>query len=154
MENYEIQKFTETEHCSWLEDKEDITEDIITVIETNHVNGKTFVDLSDDDLKELFSLFGDRKAVQRIVASLKPQPQSQPHHVSHTQQARSIMLNVFSIDSKQDFMHLCISNFYRLFSVHYNQLGVARTHWAISRFQIDFLELLWSAWTKGRSLTV
>ena len=73
MESYdEVQKFTVTELCSWLEDKEDITEDIITAI----VNGKTFVDLSDDDLKELFSLFGDRKA------SLKPQPQ--PHHVSHT----------------------------------------------------------------------
>ena len=83
MESYdEVQKFTVTELCSWLEGKEDITEDIITAIETNRVNGKTFVDLSDDDLKELFSLFGDRKAVQRIVASLKPQPQ--PHHVSHT----------------------------------------------------------------------
>lgn len=65
VESYdEIQKFTVTELSSWLEDKEDITEDIITVVETNRVNGKTFVDLSDDDLKELFSLFGDRKAVQ------------------------------------------------------------------------------------------
>ena len=61
VESYdEIQKFTVMELSSWLEDKEDI----ITVIETNRVNGKTFVDLSDDDLKELFSLFGDRKAVQ------------------------------------------------------------------------------------------
>ena len=81
MEGGSIRKFTVTELCNWLEDKEDITEDIITIVETNHVNGKTFVDLSDDDLKELFSLFGDRKAVQRIVASLKPQPQ--PHYVSH-----------------------------------------------------------------------
>jgi len=71
----EIQKFTVTELCSWLEGKEDITEDIISAVETNRVNGKTFVDLSDGDLKELFSVFGDRKAVQRIVESLKPQPQ-------------------------------------------------------------------------------
>ena len=50
MESYdEIRKFTVTELCNWLEDKEDITEDI-TVVETNRVNGKTFVDLSDDDL--------------------------------------------------------------------------------------------------------
>jgi DNA-binding ferritin-like protein (Dps family) len=60
VESYdEIQKFTVTELSSWLEDKKDITEDIITVVETNYVNGKTFVDLSDDDFKELFSLFGD-----------------------------------------------------------------------------------------------
>ena len=151
MESYdEVQKFTVTELCSWLEDKEDITEDIITAIETNRVNGKTFVDLSDSDLKELFSLFGDRKAVQRIVASLKPQPQ--PHQV------RPIMFNVCLVLTQNNISCICVYlkfyNFYRLFSVHYNQLGVVRTHWAISRFQIGFLELLWSAWTKGRSPTV
>jgi len=92
----EIQKFTVTELCSWLESKEDITEDIISAVETNRVNGKTFVDLSDGDLKELFSVFGDRKAVQRIVESLKPQPQ--PPRVSAYQYIIFIMLlNVFSM---------------------------------------------------------
>ena len=33
----EIQKFTVTELCNWLEDKDDITEDIISAVETNRV---------------------------------------------------------------------------------------------------------------------
>ena len=55
---------------------------------------------------------------------------------------------MFSVDSKQGFMHLRIILYIITFigcshAVHYNQLGVVRTHWAISRFsvQIGFLEL-------------
>jgi hypothetical protein len=41
------------------------------------VNGKTFVDLSDDDFKELFSLFGDWKLYKELL-------QAWNHNLNHT----------------------------------------------------------------------
>ena len=58
----------------WLETKDDITEDILDTLETNRVNGRTLIELTENDIKELFPVLGDRKAVQRVVDSLKPQP--------------------------------------------------------------------------------
>ena len=57
----------------WLETKDDITEDILDTLETNRVNGRTLIELTENDIKELFPVLGDRKAVQRVVDSLKPQ---------------------------------------------------------------------------------
>ena len=58
----------------WLETKDDITGDILDTLETNRVNGRTLIELTENDIKELFPILGDRKAVQRVVDRLKPQP--------------------------------------------------------------------------------
>ena len=58
----------------WLETKDDITEDILDTLETNRVNGRTLIELTENDIKELFPILGDRKAVQRVVDIFKPQP--------------------------------------------------------------------------------
>ena len=71
----EIKNFSVVDLCNWLEAKEDITTEIITNMETNRVNGRTFVDLNEADLREMFPALGDRKAVQRIVHSTNPGPQ-------------------------------------------------------------------------------
>lgn len=51
------------------------------------VNGRALIELSENDLKELFPILGDRKAVQRVVDRLKPQ--QKVHQVSVT---RAIVL--------------------------------------------------------------
>lgn len=63
----EIQMFTVTKLCNWLGNREDITEDIITIVETNCLNGKTFADLSDDDLTELLSLLAIEKQYKELL---------------------------------------------------------------------------------------
>ena len=50
----EIKSFSVDELCSWLEGKEDITADTIATMERNHINGRTFIDLNENDLKEMF----------------------------------------------------------------------------------------------------
>ena len=59
--------FTVTKLCNWLGNSEDITEDIITIVETNCLNGKTFADLSDDDLTELLSLLAIEKQYKELL---------------------------------------------------------------------------------------
>ncbi len=57
----------------WLETKD---EDILEILETNRVNGRILIELTEEDIKELFPVLGDRKAVQRVVDRLKPQPKA------------------------------------------------------------------------------
>ena len=71
----EVINFNVSELRDWLENKDDITEDILDVLQTNRVNGRTLVELTENDLKEFFPILGDRKALQRIVTSLKPKAQ-------------------------------------------------------------------------------
>ena len=70
----EIILFNAPELRDWLETKDDITEDILDTLETDRVNGRTLFELIENDIKEIFPVLGDRKAVQRVVDSLKPQP--------------------------------------------------------------------------------
>ena len=110
------------------------------------MNGKTFVDLSDNDLKELFSLF--RSCTRNYC---KPETTTSTSLCKPCIKANLTTLNVqvcMMFVSKQGYVHLCISHI-RLFPVQYNKLGLAKTRWTISRFQIGFLQLLWSVWTKG-----
>ena len=83
----EIILFNARELRDWLETKDDITGDILDSLETNRVNGRALIELSENDLKELFPILGDRKAVQRVVDRLKPQ--QKVHQVSVT---RAIVL--------------------------------------------------------------
>ena len=71
----DIKSFSVDELCNWLEGKEDITTDTIATMEGNRINGRTFIDLNENDLKEMFPVLGDRKAVERTVKSIKPTPQ-------------------------------------------------------------------------------
>lgn len=37
------------------------------------INGKSFLELTNDDLRELLPVLGERKAVNRLIESLRPQ---------------------------------------------------------------------------------
>ena len=73
----DILMFSVPELCEWLyeELKDDVREDCIQMqaLRSNRVNGRTFLDLTEDDLKELCPLLGERKAVYRIVERLRPE---------------------------------------------------------------------------------
>ena len=71
----DILMFSVPELCEWLyeELKDDVREDCIQALRSNWVNGRTFLDSTEDDLKELCPLLGERKAVYRIVEKLRPE---------------------------------------------------------------------------------
>ena len=73
----EVEKLTVLELYDWVLGKleDEVDEDTVKVLEKNKVNGKSFVDLSESDLKEMFPLLGERKAITRLIDGLKAKPQ-------------------------------------------------------------------------------
>ena len=59
-----------TEFCVFLEDK-GYHEDVIRNFSANRVSGATFVHLTDDDLKELLPVIGDRVGVRKLLEEVK-----------------------------------------------------------------------------------
>ena len=67
------EKLSVAELCEWLSEKvkDDVQEESIEVLRQNRVNGRSFLEVTDEDLKELFPLIGERKAVARVVEEYK-----------------------------------------------------------------------------------
>ena len=63
-------------HYNWLleELEYDVGQGCIQTIRDNQVNGRTFFDLTESELKKLCPLLGEQKAILRIIQRLKPQP--------------------------------------------------------------------------------
>lgn len=75
MDNKEnIQQFNKEELHLYLVDKlgEEIGGDTLDTFEEQKITGKAFLELDDNDLRELVPLIGERKAVKRLIASFKP----------------------------------------------------------------------------------
>ena len=68
----EIKNFGIEELCEFLGSSGEISEDGIANFRTNRINGFTFFELNDTDLKELLPLLGDRKLIQRLITSYQP----------------------------------------------------------------------------------
>lgn len=45
----------------------DVSNESLDVIRSNRINGKVFLTLTDNDLKEIISLLGERKAIKSII---------------------------------------------------------------------------------------
>ena len=58
----------------WLvtELKDEVGDETIEELRFQRINGKAFLELTDDDLRELVPLIGERKAIQRRIHSFKP----------------------------------------------------------------------------------
>ena len=57
--------------------KDDVGDEPIEEVRCQRINGAAFLKLSDEDLRELFPLIGERKAVQRQIIRFKPKVKSQ-----------------------------------------------------------------------------
>ncbi len=53
-----------------LNDK--VQEESIAVLERNRVSGETFLELDDEDIREMFPLIGERRAIKRAIEDFKP----------------------------------------------------------------------------------
>ena len=51
---------------------DEIELETLEALERNRVSGKTFLELDDDDLREMFPLIGERKTIKRTIESFKP----------------------------------------------------------------------------------
>ena len=70
----EILAFSCDQLYEWLltNVKDEMGDESIEEIRFQRINGKAFLELTDDDLRELFPLIGERKAIQRRISSFKP----------------------------------------------------------------------------------
>lgn len=50
----------------------EVSVDSLAALEENRVSGRTFLELREEDLKELFPLIGERRAVERLIGSYRP----------------------------------------------------------------------------------
>lgn len=57
------------ELCDVLSNK-GLSEEVVAAIETNKVSGKAFLALTDEHLKEMFPLIGERIAVKEQIVAL------------------------------------------------------------------------------------
>ena len=63
----ELNQFSCDEMCDLLTRKGEIEDDTISVFRENRVTGRAFLELTDEDLKELVTRIGERKAVKRLL---------------------------------------------------------------------------------------
>ena len=69
----EIESFSPdmlVDHLSVVLDGE-ISNNALEEIRRNKISGRTFLELKEEDLKELASLLGERKALMRVIQSYK-----------------------------------------------------------------------------------
>ena len=52
--------------------KDEVGDKSIEEMRFQRINGKAFLELTDDDLQELFPLIGERKAIRRQINCFKP----------------------------------------------------------------------------------
>ena len=70
-----MEEFDTDELCDFLGSTGNVSEEGVQNFKTNLISGSTFFDLDLADLKELLPLMGDRKAVQKLIASYRPTQQ-------------------------------------------------------------------------------
>lgn len=57
--------------------KDEVGDEPIEEVRCQRINGAAFLELSEDDIRELFPLIGERKAVQRQINRFKSKVNSQ-----------------------------------------------------------------------------
>lgn len=67
-----LQGYSITEVSAFLEEKYDLSAASIQSLSENRINGKMFLMLSDDELKEMMKPLGDRMALKDIIEKFKP----------------------------------------------------------------------------------
>ena len=65
----EILKFTAKELQDFLEKQFDLCEQTLESFSRNRVDGESFLELSEVDLRELVTPLGDRKKIQKLLSS-------------------------------------------------------------------------------------
>ena len=70
----ELEKLNYEELTEFLSGRieEDISEDSVVALKDNRVNGRTFLELTDEDLRDIIKPLGDRKTLRRLIDSYKP----------------------------------------------------------------------------------
>jgi len=76
----EVEDFSATELQEFLQAKPDLAEATLTSLVNNRVIGKVFLDLTNEDLKEVVQPLRDRKALKSIIKSYQ-QPRSPVSHI-------------------------------------------------------------------------
>ena len=70
------------ELCDYLIEKENLDEDLVDILRTNKIKGKTFIRLTEDHIKELFPVVGDRLELAGVVEKMKSKCKENHNSVS------------------------------------------------------------------------
>lgn len=68
----EIARMNVEELSDYLKRSDHVGEDIIQALKESRVDGTSFLELTDDDLRELDLRLGERKTLKRIIESFQP----------------------------------------------------------------------------------
>ena len=61
------------EYLAQMLDQDIVARESIEAFRESRINGESFLELTDDDLRELIPKLGERKAVLRLIKSFRPQ---------------------------------------------------------------------------------
>ena len=66
-----IEEMGVDEFCDYLWEQKGFHSDIVTSFNRNRISGATFLDLNDEDLKDLVPVVGDRVNVRKLLIELR-----------------------------------------------------------------------------------
>lgn len=66
-----IEEMEIDEFCDYLLKEKGFHSDVVTSFNRNRISGATFLDLSEEDLKDLVPVIGDRVDVRKLLVQLK-----------------------------------------------------------------------------------
>ena len=91
--------FSDQELYEWLliKLKEEVGEDSIEEMRIQRINGRSFLELNEDDLREMVPLLGERKAIIRLINNYTRPPQ-----------ALVSTLHLFKLPCISIGIHLCL----------------------------------------------
>ena len=72
-----IERYTVDELCDYVSNKWEMSfqdvQEILDELRSNNITGRSFLELTDDELKEMIKPIGDRKALKGILTSYTSQ---------------------------------------------------------------------------------
>ena len=67
----QLQKMGVNEFCNYLLAERGVHSDVVSCFSDNRISGATFLELSEDDLKDLLPVIGDRVNVRGLLAEAR-----------------------------------------------------------------------------------
>ena len=77
----ELEKFSCDELSDYLKKTNQLSNSAIEILQENRVDGVIFLELTDNDLREIIPTLGDRKHLLKIIATYQPKEPAIPTEI-------------------------------------------------------------------------
>ena len=80
----QIEEMGVDEFCDYLLEQKGFHSDVVTNFNRNRISGATFLDLNDEDLKDLVPVIGDRVNVRKLLVESREVQSSSCMYILYT----------------------------------------------------------------------